>query len=297
MDLTEHHFRAGIAQVYGLDVAVFLQDIFYWVRHNQANEKNFFEGKYWTYNAMKAFCAIHPYWSHRQIERIIATCKKEGLILVSRFNQEQRDRTSWYTLTEKGLALFGETAAPDEPKEEVKEEPTDLAGCISPNGEMDFTEPGNAIHQTVKALPDNKQTVNNPPLPPKGNGRRKRKAKAIPDWQPEKFEGFWAAYPRDEDRAKAVEQWDALPQDQELLARHGGEEGRLLNEIALGLKRHLACEDWQKGVGIPYAFRWLRDRKWTEKAKTAPAEFRPQPKPRSYHTEIIDGEEVNVYDE
>ena len=36
----------------------------------------------------------------------------------------------------------------------------------------------------------------------------------------------------------------------------------------MGLKRHLDCEDWREGRGIPYAFRWLRDRKWTEKKKT-----------------------------
>jgi hypothetical protein len=42
----------------------------------------------------------------------------------------------------------------------------------------------------------------------------------------------------------------------------------LLHEISVGLKRHLECEDWRNDVGIPYAFRWLRDRRWTEKQKT-----------------------------
>ena len=112
------------------------------------------------------------------------------------------------------------------------------------------------------------------PLPPEGGAatedkpKRKRAAKSVPSWQPERFEGFWRADPRDEDRAKAVEQWDKLPRDGELMERYGTEEA-LLHDIAVGLKRHLDCEDWREGRGIPYAFRWLRDRRWNEKRKTA----------------------------
>lgn len=120
--------------------------------------------------------------------------------------------------------------------------------------------------------------LSNTPLPPTGGGvkapksklRRRRAPKSEPTWRPDKFAGFWMAYPRDEDRAKAVEQWDALPGDQGLMEQYGSEDA-LLHDIAVGLKRHLDCEDWREGRGIPYAFRWLRDRKWQEKRKTAQA--------------------------
>lgn len=105
---------------------------------------------------------------------------------------------------------------------------------------------------------------------PKSKLRRRRAPKSEPTWRPDKFAGFWMAYPRDEDRAKAVEQWDALPGDQGLMEQYGSEDA-LLHDIAVGLKRHLECEDWREGRGIPYAFRWLRDRKWQEKKKTAQA--------------------------
>lgn len=139
---------------------------------------------------------------------------------------------------------------------------------------------------------------------PTGKGR-KRKPKAVPIWQPERFEGFWKAYPRDEDRAKAVEQWDKLPQDKELMARYEGSEEQLLRDMSIGLRRHLDSKMWQDDVGIPYAFRWIRERKWTEKTKrkpagSAPAAPSPLPVPsvpRPYHTEIINGEEVRVHDE
>ena len=94
--------------------------------------------------------------------------------------------------------------------------------------------------------------LSNTPLPPTGGGvkapksklRRKRAAKSEPTWRPDKFAGFWLAYPRDEDRAKAVEQWDALPGDQGLMEQYGSEDA-LLHDIAVGLKRHLECEDWR----------------------------------------------------
>lgn len=131
------------------------------------------------------------------------------------------------------------------------------------------------------------------PLPPKGGGaegrpRRKRAPKSVPSWEPERFEGFWAAYPRDEDRAHAVEQWDKLPQDRALVERYGSEEA-LLRDIALGLKIHLECQDWQEGRGIPYAFRWLRDRRWTEKRKAV------RPAPEARPARVIDSGEVPVW--
>lgn len=163
------------------------------------------------------------------------------------------------------------------------------------------------IDENVK---QNNKIINNKntPLPPKGDAvsekpKRVRRGKSVPSWQPEKFEGFWRAYPRDEDRAKAVEQWDKLPQDMELMDRLGGSEEALLLEISRGLKRHLESREWKENIGIPHAFRWLRDRRWTEKQKGAahPAPGSaplPVPSgPRSCHTEIINGEEVVIYDE
>ncbi len=72
-----------------------------------------------------------------------------------------------------------------------------------------------------------------------------------PTWRPDKFAGFWLAYPRDEDRAKAVEQWDALPGDQGLMEQYGSEDALLRHrgwtQAAPG------CEDWREGRGIPPA--------------------------------------------
>ena len=265
--MSDHHFNPVLAQEYGIDSAVFLHNIYFWLKYNKAYQKNFYEGRYWTFNSLAAFSEAHPYWSRRQIERIVSACKKNGLLLTGCFNQDKRDRTSWYSLSDKAMSYFTEPAA-------------EMADCISPNGEMHDTEQGQSFHQTGTPLPDinpDSSLTDNPPKAPQGAAgsekpKRSRKPKAVPTWQPEKFEGFWQAYPRDEDRAKAVEQWDKLPQDRDLMARHGGSEEALLLEISRGLKRHLESREWRENVGVPYAFRWLRDRRWTEKTKGKPAQ-------------------------
>ena len=226
-----------------------------------------------------------------KIRRVVNELEDVGYLLREQNRSSGKFSGNTYVLQSQAPPLSGNpsTVNPDDGKSRQREKPS--------------------TGKTVDGKPDTKyydnNTSNTPYSPPEGEaaqpveepkGKRRRKAKAVPEWQAEKFEGFWQAYPRDEDRAKAVEQWDAIPKDKELMQRHGGDEEKLLLEISRGLGRHLACEDWKKGVGIPYAFRWLRDRKWTEKAKNAAPEYRPTAPPRKYTTQIVNGEEVVNFD-
>ena len=135
-----------------------------------------------------------------------------------------------------------------------------------------------------------------PPKAPQGaepapKKRRAREWKPTADWKPERFEAFWAAYPCGRDRQAAIRAWDKL--------RPGDD---LIHKMALGLKQAMAREDWQRGIGIPYASTWINNRRWEDTDKPLPgasgaAGSDPaRPAPRPYHIEIIDGEEVTVYD-
>ena len=101
----------------------------------------------------------------------------------------------------------------------------------------------------------------NPPIvPPEGDGRE-RKAKQWPDWKPERFQAFWQSYPRGEDKQGAIREWDKLKADD-----------ALLREMALGLARCMMSDDWQRGIGIPYACRWIKNRRWEDEKKQAGSE-------------------------
>lgn len=106
MDLLEHHFHPDIAVKIGVNAAIFLRDIYHWCDMNRKNGKNFYEGRWWTYQTMKGLGSRHPYWSKNQVEYIIKTCKEQGLLLSGHFGEDQFDRTCWYALSDKGLALF-----------------------------------------------------------------------------------------------------------------------------------------------------------------------------------------------
>ena len=90
--------------------------------------------------------------------------------------------------------------------------------------------------------------------------RRTRQKKSVPTHAPERFEQFWAYYPEPSgSRLKAVEEWDALAPSDELI-----------DEMARALRQQKASRQWQEGIGIPHAFRWIRDRRWTDKLSEAP---------------------------
>ena len=101
----------------------------------------------------------------------------------------------------------------------------------------------------------------NTPLPPKGEKRARSRppAKATADWKPERFEAFWTFYRtrcRGEARQAAIRAWDKLrPSDQ------------LIETMARALTGQLASEEWQRGVGIPYASTWINGRRWEDTPK------------------------------
>lgn len=95
----QHSFNTDVAKKYGVEVAIFLNHISYWVNFNKNEDINFHEGRYWTFNKIKSFTQHFPYWSHKQIERIINKCFSAGLLLKSSFNKLKYDRTCWYSLS------------------------------------------------------------------------------------------------------------------------------------------------------------------------------------------------------
>lgn len=101
----EHHFNVEIAAEIGIDKAIFLHNIEFWIKKNEANDRHFYDGRYWTYNSVKAFAVLFPYWNGTKIKRMIASLKEEGYLEVGNYNQSSYDRTSWYALTERSSAL------------------------------------------------------------------------------------------------------------------------------------------------------------------------------------------------
>lgn len=103
---------------------------------------------------------------------------------------------------------------------------------------------------------NNKKDNNNPPTSPPGGERAKEKTvKREPSWKPKRFAGFWNYYPKSAHKSKqaAIKAWDQLKPGDELI-----------DEIAKALRRQMATDQWQRGIGIPYPSTYLRQRRWED---------------------------------
>lgn len=131
----EHHFNTKIAKIYGVEGAILLHNINFWIEKNEANNRHFYDGRFWTYSSIEAFTKLFPYWSKRQIERIINNLIKQGALVKGNYNAIAYDRTAWYTLTETVKSIYA-------------------------NGEMELTKQGNGFTQTVSPIPDSNKDNN-----------------------------------------------------------------------------------------------------------------------------------------
>lgn len=170
----QHQFNIFIAQKYGVDEAIMVHNIYYWVFKNEANNKNYHDGHYWTYNTLNALTQLFPYWTRRQIERILINAEQKGILMKGNFNKHGYDRTGWYTTTQN-----------------VK--------CYYANGEIQITERGNGNHQTVTTIPnsktDSKEQIENTDV-------------LLRD-----FDKFWSLYDKKTDKQKCMKKWRLLKQE------------------------------------------------------------------------------------
>ena len=102
----EHSFDIEIAQDYGIETAIILKHLYFWIEKNKANDDNYFEGKYWTYNSVKAFSDLFPYMTEKKIRSTLIKMEEQGLLITGNFNKSQYDRTKWYALTDKAYSIL-----------------------------------------------------------------------------------------------------------------------------------------------------------------------------------------------
>nr|WP_295947841.1 hypothetical protein [uncultured Agathobaculum sp.] len=118
--------------------AIFLYKLWEWCEKNEANDKNFHDGRYWSYNSLRGFTRIFP-WSKREIETTVNKLRDAGLILTAKLSKDPKDTTLSYTVvTEKiGVSPFGDPLSPN--GETVSpggdNHPSPYGDNPSPNGE------------------------------------------------------------------------------------------------------------------------------------------------------------------
>ena len=90
----------SLAQKIGLNEAVMLQQIHYWLVSSQ-HEK---EGRKWVYNTYRDWQLQLPFWSERTIKRSIKSLEDQGYLLSANYNRLKMDKTKWYSIDYEKLA-------------------------------------------------------------------------------------------------------------------------------------------------------------------------------------------------
>ena len=190
-----------------------------------------------------------------QVRRLVGLLEKAGYLLREQANDDGgKFAKNVYVLQEK----------PPLSRNQYDGEP--LKSPLAGNADIGETRQREKPLSVSATQSKNVETkaYNNPPYsPPKGDGAepRKQRSKTTPTWKPERFEGFWAYYPRGENRMGAVRAWDKLKPDD-----------ALIETIGRALQVLKASPAWRDGVGIPYASTFLNGRRWEDATAKRPAQ-------------------------
>ncbi len=114
-----------LAVAIGLNEAVVLQQVHYWLRYFEkesqmkprVKEEHYRDGRWWVYNSIPQWCDQFPFWSYGTIKRALSSLKKPfelkenskskrvtrgPLLVTANYNKMKSDKTLWYSI------LYGE---------------------------------------------------------------------------------------------------------------------------------------------------------------------------------------------
>lgn len=120
--IDKHFFSTKLAKRFGIEAAIMIENLFYWIDKNAANNVHYYDGSYWTYNSVQAFSKLFDYMNITKINRVLDFLEgkekepKDGksdkklikIIKSGNYNKSKMDRTKWYAFTEEGLEILKE---------------------------------------------------------------------------------------------------------------------------------------------------------------------------------------------
>jgi len=106
----------SLATAIGLNEAIILQQVHYWLTIAAEKGNNFKDGYYWTYNSIRQWQEQFPWWSKNTIRRTLDKLEAEGLLVIGCYNKLNIDRTKWYRIDYDALSRFAQNGQMDLPK-------------------------------------------------------------------------------------------------------------------------------------------------------------------------------------
>ena len=139
-------FNIEFAKRYGVDEAIMVKSFQFWIRLNKANKVNYHDKRYWTYNTNEALTEYYPFWSKKQVRRIIESLVDKEILIKGNYNKIAYDRTIWYAFIDENLYLSDNFHLEDIPFYQK-------VNTILPNGQMEKTKQSNRFSQKGEPIP------------------------------------------------------------------------------------------------------------------------------------------------
>ncbi|AUR88390.1 hypothetical protein NVP1112O_72 [Vibrio phage 1.112.O._10N.286.46.B11] len=100
-----YNFSTKDAVEHGIDAAIILHNMRYWLDYARAHGEHEYDGYYWMYAKASKMQTVFPFWTANKIQKTLKKLEDSGVIISGSFNSSAWDRTKWYTLPEFSAQL------------------------------------------------------------------------------------------------------------------------------------------------------------------------------------------------
>lgn len=293
----------SLAVAVGLEKAIILQQLHYWTEavdfdgRKRGKER---EGFRWTYNAVHEWQRQFPFLSERSVKRHFQEMERADpplLFSTDRFNEDRWDRTKWSRINYDALDALVAWPRPDDQEtpdsssdESAPLDGANLAHSMEPgwptrrgqSGPLDGVSLARSLEETETNAKTNAETI--PPIPQGGSddhdddlsAKHDEGDRDAPDVgaQPgnallDRFDRWYAIYPRKVGKAAALKTWRRLKPNAELAAH-----------MIAAVEAQRQGPDWTRDGGryIPNPATWLNQGRWDDVvARPGGEQARPDP--------------------
>lgn len=276
-----------LAKEFGLNAAVFLQQLHYWTEEKLRNPDRYRDswvnGYFWTYNTIDEWLTQLPFiGSKPTFKRMISELQEKGILVVECHNKAGFDKTSWYRINYLRLEQITKSVI----HASAQNDPTIGSKRSYGEAQNDLTNTRDYTETTTETT-----TINTPHTPQGDNAHAKgtlafvsdeeiktvvdKHVKAVkksrskkgrvfsedglplPKHDPDSFLKWIKIYPKQTYHASAANEWDALKPDSQMVER-------LIHNIT---ERTQKDADWVKEGGkyIPNPSAYLKGCRWLDK--------------------------------
>lgn len=178
--MANHNFNTTLAKRYGIEEAIIIEHLYWWIHKNECNDEMFKDGRVWCYSSMKAFERYIAYMNGQKIRRVINKLQEKGKVLIGNYNKVATNQTLWYAFS-------------DDMVDELQEL------------DYDFSKMKNGVFKSEKSIEynNNKDNLNN------NLSELNNSSKSLLNCEVS-FDDFYKLYPNKRSKPAAIKAWNRL---------------------------------------------------------------------------------------